>query len=59
MEPKPSRPGSRGKPMMDGLGRREVSDEDRDWRLLTYQQFLRSYADEDAIYDEYGKHRAG
>ncbi len=34
-------------------------DEDDDWRLLTYQQFLRSYADEDAIYDEYDKHRAG
>ncbi|HUT33450.1 MAG TPA: hypothetical protein VNE39_08235 [Planctomycetota bacterium] len=34
-------------------------DEDGDWRLLTYQQFLRSYADEDAIYDEYDRHRAG
>jgi hypothetical protein len=32
-------------------------EEDADWRLLTYQQFLRSYSDEDAIYDEYDRHR--
>ena len=34
-------------------------DENGDWRLLTYQQFLRSYTDEDAIDDEYDRHRAG
>lgn len=34
-------------------------EEDEDWRLLTCQQFLRGYCDEDAIYDEYDKHRPG
>jgi len=32
---------------------------DQDWRLFTYQQFLRSYSDDDAIYDDYDKHGAG
>jgi len=36
----------------------EVPEEDRDWRLLTCQEFLRSYSDEDAIYEEYDRHRA-
>ena len=35
------------------------AEDDRDWRLLTCQQVLRSYSDEDALYDEYDKHRAG
>jgi hypothetical protein len=30
---------------------------DEDWQRLSYQQFLRSYSVEDAIYDEYDKHR--
>ena len=34
-------------------------EDDQDWRLLTSQQFLRSYTDEDAIYDDYDKHRGG
>ncbi len=33
--------------------------EEDGWRQLTYDQFLRSYAEEDAIYDEYDEHRAG
>jgi len=35
------------------------AEDDADWRLLTSQQFLRSYSDEDALYDEYDKQRAG
>ena len=34
-------------------------EEDEDWRKLSLQQFLRGYAEEDAIYDEYDKHRTG
>ncbi|MBL7222509.1 MAG: hypothetical protein ISS72_01525 [Candidatus Brocadiae bacterium] len=36
----------------------EETEEDADWRHLTYQGFLRSYSDEDAIYDDYDEHRA-
>jgi hypothetical protein len=34
-------------------------EEDQDWTNLSHQQFLRSYSEEDAICDEYDKHRAG
>jgi len=37
----------------------EKPDEDEDWARSSLQQFLRSYSDEDAIYDEYDKHRTG
>jgi hypothetical protein len=35
------------------------TEEDEDWKKLSLQQFLRGYAEEDAIYDEYDKHRTG
>lgn len=34
------------------------TDTDDAWRQLTYEQFLRGYCEEDAIYDEYDRHRA-
>jgi len=45
---------------MDEIARAfEEPEDDEAWRLFTYQEFLRSYSDEDAIYDEYDKHRTG
>jgi hypothetical protein len=30
----------------------QETTEEEDWRRLTYEQFLKGYAEEDAIYDE-------
>jgi hypothetical protein len=37
----------------------EPEEDDEDWRKLSLQQFLRGYAEVDAIYDDYDKHRTG
>jgi hypothetical protein len=58
-KPKPSAPGLRRKSTTDWPVSCDVPEEDGDWRLLTYQQFLRGYSREDAIYAEYDKRHAG
>lgn len=57
-KPEPATPASRERSTVYGPRSCEVSEDDKDWRLLTCQQFLRSYSDEDAIYDEYTRNRA-
>ena len=43
---------------MSGIDRViDESADDEAWRLFTYRQFLSSYADEDAIYEEYDEQR--
>lgn len=33
-------------------------EDEADWRALSYEQFLRSYSEEDSIYDDYDAHQA-